>query len=157
MKKLMLVLMAFGIAGATFAQRSESPRAERNMKSVQSEGNIEERAKKKTEYLTKVLSLTEEQQKQVYELHLTEREALKKANEQRSQMREEAKERRQTREDKMSEILTPEQMEKWQAEKQQRKERSQHQKREMHKKEMRKGDSQRSKPVQAPKNELQRK
>lgn len=67
---------------------------------------VEQRAQMRTDRMTKELSLSDQQAKQVYELNLV---AVKEADAQMAQMRK----AREAQAAKLKAILTPEQYEKW--------------------------------------------
>ena len=102
MKKALLVLAVCFLASfSAEAQRTDRPKRE---------FNPEKWAERITNRMTEELSLTEEQQKEVYALHLER--MTDRAEAMKAQMERMKAEQKETRE-KLEAILTPEQKAKW--------------------------------------------
>lgn len=109
MKKLTFLFLAFFISGYAFGQ---------DTKQKGHLGNPEQSAKLFTERLTEELSLSSEQQKQVYELTLERSKKAKdrgflKRGELNKDKVEEMRAERKVHQDKFESILTQEQLKKW--------------------------------------------
>lgn len=117
MKKLLLILMAFGVTGAMKAQ-SKSLTAE-SSKVEMRESNIspEDRAKKKTAKLTEELGLDAEQQQAVYEITLDQIVQRERTKMQREEVRKQAVASKERTEQRIAEVLSEEQQAKWDAHK----------------------------------------
>jgi len=110
MKKLLFIVAIFSVINF-------SADAQQNRKRSQERVSPEKRAEIRAERMADQLELTEEQKKQVYDIHLERAQAQQKI---RESAREEMKERRsamesanQERETEIEEILTPDQKLKW--------------------------------------------
>jgi len=99
---VMITLLISVFAFTAFGQRN---RPNRQPKSV------EEVAKMRTDQLTKSLSLTDEQQKEVYTLNLERAEKMKAAREDRSTRGREIREEMKADRERLEKILTPQQRE----------------------------------------------
>lgn len=106
MKKFLLVvaLISF-VSWGTEAQQQRRSRESASPEKV---------AERITEQMSKELTLSEEQKKEVYALHL---ENTQKRREERRLMRERLKAQEEASQEKLDAILTPEQKEKWEARK----------------------------------------
>ena len=98
----MITLLVSAFAFTAFGQQSRTHRQPRS---------AEEIAKMRTDHLTKSLSLTDAQQKEVYTLNLERAEKMKAAREDRAARGTEMREEMKADRERLEKILTPEQRE----------------------------------------------
>ena len=98
----MITLLVSAFAFTAFGQQQRERRQPRSS---------EEIAKMRTEQLTKSLSLTEEQQKEVYTLNFERAEKMKAAREDQSARGADMREEMKADRERLEKILTPEQRE----------------------------------------------
>lgn len=117
MKKLFLMVMAVGMIGVTQAQRTSVKADDTRMERADKKMTPEERAKKKTAKMTEMLSLDDKQQQVVYEVTLEQITDRERNRMQREEMQSRAMASREKSEQRIADVLTPEQKAKWEKEK----------------------------------------
>lgn len=122
MKKLLLILMVFGVSGAMQAQSTSLRAEDSKMEKRVSEISPEERAQKKTAKLTEALGLDAEQEQAVYEITLDQIVQRERTKMQREEARKQAMASRERTEQRIAEVLSEEQQAKWDAHKKERRE-----------------------------------
>ncbi len=108
---ILMAALAIGMTASTQAQEMKKRDGRHNI-------SPEQRAEKQTEKMAKSLELNAQQKQQVLELNKESAKSLKQTNEDR---KAKLKILRAQREEKLKSILTPVQMEKYQAQKAERK------------------------------------
>lgn len=116
MKKLLILALAIGMAGAVSAQGvavsaasdSKTERAEKRESMTP-----EQRADKMTKHQSEMLNLTPEQYKKAYAINLERAKEMENAKAERMETKEQVRDARAKSEKSFQEILTPEQQKIW--------------------------------------------
>lgn len=122
MKKLLLILMVFGVSGAIQAQTASMRADNSRMEKHESDISPEERAKKKTAKLTEELGLDAEQQQAVYEIALDQIVQRERTRMQREEARNQALASRDRSEERIAEVLNEKQKAQWEEHKKEQRE-----------------------------------
>lgn len=114
MKKVFLLTLAVAFTSVGFAQGNQaiSAKADR-VENTEKTPSAEERAKKRTEKLTAELKLDAKQQKVVYEVTLDEITKRERAKMQREEMKERHASSMERSNERIAEVLNPEQKAAW--------------------------------------------
>jgi Spy/CpxP family protein refolding chaperone len=122
MKKLMILALAIGMAGAVSAQgvavsaTSTTPesKTERTERTEKRDGmTAEQRAEQMTKRQTEMLTLTPEQQKKAYAINLERAKEMENVKAERMETKEQARDAHAKSEKSFQSILTPEQQKIW--------------------------------------------
>jgi len=127
MKKLMILALAIGMAGAVSAQgvavsagssESKTERTERAERSEQKESlTPEQRADRMTKRQSEMLNLTPEQYKKAYAINLQRAKEMENVKAERMETKDQARDAQAKSEKSFQEILTPEQQKIWNSKK----------------------------------------
>lgn len=117
MKKLLIMIAAVGMMGTAQAQMTTATAEKTKVERAERKSTPEERAKYKTERMTKELSLDERQQKEVYEVTLEQMKNMERVRTQREESRSKAIATRDNANKKIAEVLNEEQRAIWEKKK----------------------------------------
>ncbi len=138
MKKILILVAAIGMIGTAQAQMTTASSENTKLERAERKSTPEERAKQKTERMTKELSLDARQQKVVYEVTLEQMKNMDHVRAEREETRSKAIATRDLSEEKIAEILNEEQKALWE------KQKAAHQEKRMERRSERKEGAQRS-------------
>jgi periplasmic protein CpxP/Spy len=119
MKKLMIIALALGMAGAVSAQgvavsATSDTKTERTERAEKKDNMTpEQRAEKMTKRQTEMLNLSPEQQKKAHAINLQRAKEMDNVKAERTETREQARDAHNQSDKSFQEILTPEQQKIW--------------------------------------------
>lgn len=113
MKRLLVLFMAFALAGSVQAQSTSQSSEKNKMDRAEHAKSPEERAQAKTERLTEELKLTDEQQKAVYDVMLSQSTEREQHRMQKEEARKRAEASRKRGEQRILDILDENQQKLW--------------------------------------------